>query len=154
LTDKQSQVSQLQTQHKSRKASVQLTEKLDQLTQELQGKRVLSQHLKGQSVPNEQRYSAVMLDMARYHDEQLWISEMRFDEVGVSLRGYALNALAVPQWMNKLQKSPFFVGKEFAVLNLEDRGDQVIAFEIDTVAMDLEALESQLDAPLSGEALP
>ena len=146
LTNKQSEVSELQTLHQNRKASVQLTEKLDQLTQELKGKRILSQHLKGRRVPDEQRYSAVMLDIARFHDDTLWISEMRFDELGVSLRGYALEALAVPQWMGRLQQSPFFVGKEFAVLNLEDKDEQVIAFEINSVSMDLSALEAQLNA--------
>ncbi|MFT4925787.1 MAG: MSHA biogenesis protein MshI [Phenylobacterium sp.] len=146
LTDKQAMVKLLEEEHKNRKASIRLTEELNQLSKELQGKRILSQHLKGQVVPVEQRYSAVMLDMARFHNDQLWISEMRFDELGVSLRGYALNALAVPEWMNKLQQSPFFVGKEFAVLNLEDQDDEVIVFEINSVAMDINAVESQLNS--------
>lgn len=154
LTDKQSLVSDLQTRHQNRKASVQLTEKLDQLSKELQGKRVLSQHLKGQVVPDEQRYSAVMLDMARFHDDKLWISSMRFDEQGVSLRGYALNALAVPQWMDKLQQSPFFVGKEFAVLNLEDNDEQAIAFEINSVSVDMGAIESELNAETPSASTP
>lgn len=145
LTDKQAEVAQLQEQHQGRKASPQLTEQMDQLTKELQGKRILSQHLKGQGIGQAQKYSEVMRDMAKFHSDKLWLTEMRFDELGISLRGYALNALAVPQWMAGLQQSPHFIGKEFAVMNIEDKNQQVIAFEINSVAVDMAAVETALN---------
>jgi MSHA biogenesis protein MshI len=124
----------LEARHADFKPSPQLMTKLDRLSQELNGKRFLSQHLKGKAVPEKKRYSEVMLDMGRFHDDNLWITKMRFDEEGVFLKGFALNALAVPQWLNKLQESAFFSGKSFALMNMKNDNHNIIAFEINTVA--------------------
>lgn len=146
MLDSQGTLNQLIIQSRQHKASVLLTEKREQLKHELRGKRVLSEYLKGQEVAQTHRYSTVMEDMARLHGNKLWISEMRFDPLGMWVKGYALNAVAVPQWLDNLQQSPFFVGKEFAVFNLEDEDDKVIAFEINSRSHELQALQAQLDA--------
>ena len=124
----------LQARHADFKPSPQLMTKLDRLTQELNGKRFLSQHLKGDSGPELQTYSQVMHDLGKYHDERLWLTKMRFDDQGVFLKGFAVDALAVPEWLNKLQQSDFFSGKSFALMNLKDSEQEMIAFEINTVA--------------------
>ncbi len=145
----------LQARHADFKPSPQLMTKLERLTQELNGKRFLSQHLKGDSGPQMQHYSQVMLDLGRYHDERLWLTKMQFDDSGVLLKGYALDALAVPQWLNRLQQSPFFSGKSFAMMNLKHDKQQVIAFEINTVVkqtMDDEQKMAAIDA-LNQQAL-
>jgi Tfp pilus assembly protein PilN len=142
LVDRKMAVSQLQVKVKRHQPSALLREKLEQLTQELNGKRVLSEYLKGHEVPDGEKYSAVMEDVASFHDNQLWISEMRFDQLGISLKGYALNALAIPQWLDRLQQSPYFVGKEFTVLNLEDQDNKAIAFEINSISLELHELGS------------
>lgn len=124
----------LQTRHADFKPSPQLMTKLDRLTQELNGKRFLSQHLKGDSGPQSQNYSEVMRDLGRFHDDRLWLTKMRFDDQGVFLKGFAVDALAVPEWLNQLQQSEFFSGKSFALMNLKDDNRSMIAFEINTVA--------------------
>jgi MSHA biogenesis protein MshI len=125
---------QLETRHADYKPSPQLMTKLDRLSQELNGKRFLSQHLKGNAIPQEKKYSQVMIDLGRLHSNELWVTKMRFDEEGVFLKGFALDALAVPKWLNGLQQSPFFSGKSFALMNLKNDKQNLITFEINTVA--------------------
>lgn len=127
-------LSKLEERHADFKPSPQLMTKLERLSQELNGKRFLSQHLEGKVVPQAKRYSQVMIDLGRFHDNNLWVTKMRFEDDGVFLKGFALDALAVPQWLNRLQQSEFFSGKSFALMNLKDSGNDVIAFEINTVA--------------------
>ncbi len=127
-------LTQLETRHADYKPSPQLMTKLDRLSQELNGKRFLSQHLKGNAVPQEKKYSQVMLDLGRLHSNELWVTKMRFDEEGVFLKGFALDALAVPKWLNGLQQSPYFSGKSFALMNLKNEKQNLITFEINTVA--------------------
>lgn len=136
----------LQARHADFKPSPQLMTKLERLTQELNGKRFLSLHLKGDSGPESQTYSQVMLDMGRFHDERLWLTKMRFDDQGVFLKGFALDALAVPQWLNNLQQSEFFSGKSFALMNLKDGKNSMIAFEINTVAEEAMSDDEKLAA--------
>lgn len=142
----QTELNTLQARHADFKPSPQLLTKLDRLTQELNGKRFLSQHLKGDSGPGVQNYSQVMLDMGRYHDERLWLTKMRFDDAGVFLKGFAVDALAVPEWLNKLQQSDYFSGKSFALMNLKHSEQQMIEFEINTVAKSSMSEEEKLAA--------
>ena len=146
LNASKTELTQLQARHADYKPSPQLMTQLDRLTQELNGKRFLSQHLKGNVGPDQQRYSQVMVDMGRYHDARLWLTKMRFDEQGVFLKGFATEATAVPQWLNQLQDSQFFSGKSFALMNLKDKSNQVIAFEINTVVQDDLSSEEKLEA--------
>lgn len=135
------QLSTLEQRHADFKPSPRLMTELDRLTQELNGKRFLSQHLKGKSAPKEQRYSQVMVDLAKLHSDNLWVTDMRFEEEKVAIKGYALDALAVPRWLNELQQSPYFSGKSFALMNIKNESENplvaqqgVIEFEISTVA--------------------
>ena len=146
LNVSRTELEQLQARHADFKPSPQLMTKLDRLTQELNGKRFLSQHLKGNNLPNQHQYSQVMLDLGRLHDERLWITKMRFDEQGVFVKGFALSALAVPEWLDTLQQSEFFSGKSFALMNLEDKSDQLIAFEINTVMEEELSAEEKMEA--------
>ncbi|NQZ07121.1 MAG: PilN domain-containing protein [Algicola sp.] len=140
------ELTQLETRHADYKPSPQLMTKLDRLSQELNGKRFLSQHLKGNAIPQEKKYSQVMLDLGRLHSNELWVTKMRFDEEGVFLKGFALDALAVPKWLNGLQQSPFFSGKSFALMNLKIEKQDLISFEINTVAKQELSEEEKLAA--------
>lgn len=142
----QKELTQLEARHADYKPSPQLMTKLDRLSQELNGKRFLSQHLKGKAAPLEQQYSEVMLDLGRLHNDNLWVTKMRFDEQGVFLKGFALDALAVPKWLNGLQESAFFSGKSFALMNLKNEKQDLIEFEINTVVEEQMSDEEKLDA--------
>jgi Tfp pilus assembly protein PilN len=146
LNRSKEELTTLETRHADFKPSTQLLTKLDRLSQELNGKRFLSQHLTGKAVPNKQNYAQVMLDMGRLHDDKLWITSMRFEEQEVSIKGYALDALAVPSWLNGLQESEFFAGKSFAMMNLTNKKQDVIAFEINTVAQKNLSTEDKMTA--------
>lgn len=131
----------LEQRHADFKPSPRLMTTLDRLTQELNGKRFLSQHLKGRAAPKEQKYSQVMVDLAKLHSNNLWVTDMRFEEDKVAIKGFALDALAVPKWLNELQQSPYFSGKSFALMNIKNESENplvnqqgVIEFEISTVA--------------------
>ena len=130
------ELTKLEQRHADFKPSPLLMTKLDRLTQELNGKRFLSQHLKGREMPVEQRYSQVMTDLARLHSNNLWVTHMRFEEDKVAINGFALDAMAVPDWLNQLQQSPYFSGKSFALMDLKNESPKqgVIEFQISTVA--------------------
>lgn len=143
-----SELDTLEARHADYKPSPRLMTRLKRLEQELNGKRFLSQHLRGRTTPDEQTYSQVMLDLARLHTDSLWVTNMNFEQDRVNIRGFALDALAVPSWLNGLQQSPYFSGKSFALMNLSnetnDRG--LIEFEISTVAESLMDKQGQTAA--------
>lgn len=136
----------LEARHADYKPSPRLMTTLERLEQELNGKRFLSQHLRGRTAPIEQTYSQVMLDLARLHSDNLWVTNMNFEEDKVNIRGFALDALAVPSWLNGLQQSPYFSGKSFALMNLsnETNAQGLIEFEISTVAESMMTNQEQL----------
>ena len=138
----------LEARHADYKPSPRLMTKLERLEQELNGKRFLSQHLRGRTAPVEQTYSQVMIDLARLHSDNLWVTNMNFEEDKVNIRGFALDALAVPSWLNGLQQSPYFSGKSFALMNLsnETNAQGLIEFEISTVAESMNNAQEQLAA--------
>ena len=138
----------LEARHADYKPSPRLMTRLKRLEQELNGKRFLSQHLRGRTAPDEQTYSQVMLDLARLHTDSLWVTNMNFEEDSVNIRGFALDALAVPSWLNGLQQSPYFSGKSFALMNLsnETNARGLIEFEISTVAESLMDKQGQTAA--------
>lgn len=142
----------LEALHADYKPSPRLMTKLKRLEQELNGKRFLSQHLRGRTAPDEEAYSQVMLDLARLHTDSLWVTNMNFEQDKVYIRGFALDALAVPSWLNGLQQSPYFSGKSFALMNLsnemsnETNARGLIEFEISTVAESLMDKQGQTAA--------
>lgn len=137
----------LEARHADYKPSPRLMTRLKRLEQELNGKRFLSQHLRGRTTPDEQAYSQVMLDLARLHSDNLWVTNMNFEQDKVHIRGFALDALAVPNWLNGLQKSQYFSGKSFALMNLSNETNEngLIEFEISTVTESLMNTQEQMD---------
>ena len=89
-----------------------------------------------------------MIDLGRFHMENLWVTDLSFEDDNVRMRGYALDALAVPQWLSNLQQSAYFSGKSFAMMQLSNETPKagLIEFEISTVAEKMLSGEEKMAA--------
>ncbi len=127
----------LKKKNSERKVSPVLLNQLALLNEELTGKRALTQHLTGQTLPGSQHYSDVMKDIAKLHHNQIWLTDLHLGERKIVLKGIAVKASDITVWMSGLRYSKYFSGKEFEFMQIrsatEDNLEGYIEFEIRSV---------------------
>lgn len=83
-------------------------------------------------------FSGLMQDLANYHQQGLWLTQVTLDERHIALQGTANQSTALPQWIEKLSQAPYFVGREFAGARMlrdkDNRLDFVISSELDDLS--------------------
>lgn len=97
------------------------SETLAQRVVELQKQVALRQQilslLQKQHQPNG-GYAALMLDLAKYHHDKVWLNRIRVVDDQLLLQGGTTEGNAVPDWLAQLAQSPNFHGQEFATIQL------------------------------------
>ncbi|WP_102794497.1 PilN domain-containing protein [Bowmanella denitrificans] len=97
------------------------SETLAQRVVELQKQVALRQQilslLQKQHQPNG-GYATLMLDLAKYHHEKVWLNRIRVVDDQLLLQGGTTEGSAVPDWLAQLAQSPNFQGQEFATIQL------------------------------------
>ncbi|MCG7570388.1 PilN domain-containing protein [Pseudoalteromonas sp. CNC9-20] len=141
----QQQLQELTQQHSHLKAEVaelnkQLAQRRDtkNLQQQLEQQQRAEQHRlsliaylqgKGSGVPLS--YSALMNDLARYHNPQVWLTEINISQRHVQLQGKTAVPSEIAPWLKQLRNSNYFLGKEFSVLEF-DESDELRQFNVST----------------------
>ncbi len=76
-------------------------------------------------------YSDFMSDLARYHNEHLWLTDISVAAQHLQLQGQTLQPSVIASWLNGLKQSRYFSGKEFSVLEFEKR-EELREFRVST----------------------
>ncbi|KTF16469.1 mannose-sensitive agglutinin biogenesis protein MshI [Pseudoalteromonas sp. H103] len=102
---------------------------LKTLQQEILHKKQIFSYLEQSSDQSTADYAQVMEDLAKYHEPNIWLTHIKFAGQKVTFEGQATQSKFLPIWFNNLKQSPFFVGKEFSVLELSTQ-DGVSVFSV------------------------
>ncbi|QFU06060.1 Fimbrial assembly protein (PilN) [Pseudoalteromonas sp. THAF3] len=141
----QQQLQELTQQHSHLKADVaelnkQLAQRRDtkNLQQQLEQQQRAEQHrlsliayLQGKGSGAPLSYSALMNDLARYHNPQVWLTEINISQRHVQLQGKTAVPSEIAPWLKQLRNSNYFIGKEFSVLEF-DQSDELRQFNVST----------------------
>ncbi|MFK3866227.1 PilN domain-containing protein [Pseudoalteromonas rhizosphaerae] len=99
----------------------QFVKQLKKMEQEIAHKQQVFGYLEAAQTLSSMDYSQVMLDLARYHVASIWLTQVTFSEQTVTLKGQASQSAQLPIWLSSLKQSRYFAGKEFSVLEFEDK---------------------------------
>ena len=102
---------------------------LKTLQQEILHKKQIFSYLEQSSDQSTADYAQVMEDLAKYHEPNIWLTHIKFAGQKVTFEGQATQSKFLPIWFNNLKQSPFFIGKEFSVLELSTQ-DGVSVFSV------------------------
>ena len=91
---------------------------LKTLQQEVLHKQQIFSYLEQSSEQSATDYAQVMHDLAKYHEPNIWLTHIKFVGQSVTLQGQTSQSKFLPIWFDNLKQSPFFIDKEFSVLEL------------------------------------
>jgi len=91
---------------------------LKTLQQEILHKQQIFSYLEQSSDQSATDYAQVMHDLAKYHEPNIWLTHIKFVGQSVTLQGQTSQSKFLPIWFDNLKQSPFFIDKEFSVLEL------------------------------------
>lgn len=91
---------------------------LKTLQQEVLHKQQIFSYLEESSDQSATDYAQVMHDLAKYHEPNIWLTHIKFVGQSVTLQGQTSQSKFLPIWFDNLKQSPFFIDKEFSVLEL------------------------------------
>ncbi|MCQ8879165.1 PilN domain-containing protein [Pseudoalteromonas shioyasakiensis] len=106
-------------------------QQLKNIEQEIAHKQQVYGYLAATQTLSSMDYSQVMIDLARYHVPNIWLTRVSFAEQKVTLQGLANQSGQLPIWLSNLKQSSYFSGKEFSVLEFADK-DGVSEFNVAT----------------------
>ncbi|WP_240916827.1 PilN domain-containing protein [Pseudoalteromonas sp. Z1A8] len=104
---------------------------LKTLQQEVLHKQQIFSYLEQSSNQSATDYAQVMQDLAKYHEPNIWLTHIKFVGQSVTLQGQVSQSKSLPMWFNNLKQSPFFIDKEFSVLELSTK-DGLSEFNVAT----------------------
>lgn len=103
----------------------QLQTELESVNTKIRNRELLVAYLEeGELSFDATEFGMVMDDLARYHDVNLWLTQITIDTQSVRLQGETLEPASIPMWLKGLQQSPFFNGKSFSTVTFEEIDDR------------------------------
>lgn len=108
-----------------RNANPELVDRLQQLERESTDKGRVLNVLSGKTLGNMAGFSTHLAALGRRHPDGLWLQQIRIGDGGrqMMIRGRAVNAALVPQFIGSLQSEPAFSGVSFERFEMKDKKD-------------------------------
>lgn len=78
-------------------------------------------------------YATFMQDLAKYHQDGIWLNQIQVNGAHLSLKGGVQHSEALPAWLEKLSQSPYFQGKEFSNVALTRDGQDNLQFVLSSM---------------------
>lgn len=104
----------------------------------LEAKRRVAAALDSGAGPGARGFSAHLEGLARQHIQGIWLTGVEIGEAGalLGLKGGALQAELVPEYVQRLAREPVFQGLRFRILRLgrPEADSEGVTFELRTVA--------------------
>lgn len=111
--------------------------RIEQFQKEIEQKQHLLDLMLDKNQKAQFDYASVMRDLARYSNEQVWLSEFYFSGYDITLSGFANHGSALPVWLSDLEQSTYFNNKAFSLIEFEQQKD-VVLFNIATRSKSME----------------
>lgn len=135
-TKRLAQVEDLAKRFPAREKSRQLARKIELLEMQRNGKLAVLEELTGESLGNREGFSLYLEGLGRQHIPNLWLTEIVIGNGGASLtlNGSTLEAVQVPQYLQRLSAEQAYSGKEFRSLSLSrpDKEPLKLDFHVST----------------------
>tara|TARA_B100000700_G_scaffold45646_1_gene47768 strand:- start:44 stop:637 length:594 start_codon:yes stop_codon:yes gene_type:complete len=125
------EVAELNKQLAQRRDTKNLQQQLEQQQRAEQHRLSLLAYLQGKGSGAPLSYSVLMNDLARYHNPQVWLTEINISQRHVQLQGKTAVPSEIAPWLKQLRNSNYFLGKEFSVLEF-DQSDELRQFNVST----------------------
>ena len=93
---------------------------------EITHKKLMFDFISSRSEADAVYFANVMTDLARFHDNRIWLTEFKINPDNVTLAGMAENASVLPHWLDNLKQSDFFSGQSFSVMEFEQKNNTVM----------------------------
>ena len=103
-------------------------------------KQTIVDELASREAQKSHGFSDLMLDLAKNHQQQLWLTRIRMESGRLHIEGSALDSAAVPIWVSQLGEADYFNGREFAAARMYRDEEQQLNF----------VLSSELNDPTVG----
>jgi Tfp pilus assembly protein PilN len=103
---------------------------VETLERQLQARVLLIGELEKKEQLKNQGFSALLRDLAEYHQDGVWLKRIRVSEQQLQLMGGTASAAAVPQWIKSLKQADYFAGRKFAAATMYRDETDVLQFEI------------------------
>ncbi|MEY4640549.1 MAG: type pilus biosis protein MshI2 [Pseudomonadota bacterium] len=100
-----------------------LLDSIRELEEDLKSKEALLKFLEGRDPANAEGFSDQLADLARFHVDGLSLNKVALTNGGrsVSLAGQVLKAELVPLYLQNLSKGRSYAGKNFEMLQIDDK---------------------------------
>ncbi|WP_416307192.1 PilN domain-containing protein [Neptunicella sp. SCSIO 80796] len=126
----QLQLNQLSSRLASRKPDPQLTKQVQDLDDELQNKQRVLAGLSSITDMQSRNYPELMQELASIQQPELWLTHIQAENTKVRLEGGIQQAEILPAWLDKLAKTDFFRGQDFAQAQVYRDPDEQLRFVI------------------------
>ncbi|ASJ95437.1 PilN domain-containing protein [Shewanella marisflavi] len=117
------QKAQLEQAIAKRRASAELVQEVDLLSQQVELKRLLLGELSQVESLTSKGYSPLLIGLAQVTDDQLWLSRIQVKQDQFVFEGFSAAPNAVPLWLARLQGVEPLKGQAFSTLTM-NRGDK------------------------------
>ncbi|MGJ8680159.1 PilN domain-containing protein [Paraglaciecola sp.] len=85
--------------------------------------------LMGQEKGKTSGYAKLMLDLAEYHQADIWLTRIYLNEQNVTIEGAASKTESIPNWINNLlNQSSYFKGQNFSDTHIYRNEEQQLRF--------------------------
>lgn len=125
---------QMQSMLAEQKPDTQLVAKLAQLKAVLANKQELVAHLALVDNDAGHGFANVMAELSEFHQSGIRVNQVKLTPSSVTLRGEALHAELVPQWLTGFEDASFLVGMRFADFSIHTNDDNITVFNVSTIA--------------------
>ncbi|MBE0364898.1 hypothetical protein PULV_a3185 [Pseudoalteromonas ulvae UL12] len=122
----QSSLNQLQAELEQKQNKSKLAQELKLIENEITHKKLMFDFISSRSEADAVYFANVMTDLARFHDNRIWLTEFKINPDNVTLAGMAENASVLPHWLDNLKQSDFFSGQSFSVMEFEQKNNTVM----------------------------
>ena len=122
----QTSLGQLQVQLEQKQNKSKFAQDLKIIESEIAHKRLMFDFISARSKADAVYFANVMTDLARFHDNRIWLTEFKISHGNIKLAGVAQNASALPHWLDGLKQSDFFSGQSFSVMEFEQKNNTVL----------------------------
>lgn len=127
-TSLESQIKSLSEALTSRRPEQALLMEVASAEKTLQDNKLLLARLNDRSRLASHDYPSLMLDLAKAHHQDVWLSRILVNGEQVYLQGSASAAESVPEWIAQLSDVAFFHGVEFESAQISENDQQQVDF--------------------------
>lgn len=119
-------LNQLQAELEKKQNKSKFAQELKLIENEITHKKLMFDFISSRSEADAVYFANVMTDLARYHDNRIWLTEFKINHGNLKLAGMAQNASVLPHWLDSLKQSNFFAGQSFSVMEFEQKNNTVL----------------------------